>query len=864
VTDKKSWITQTTFIVGLLALLLYFGPAHALGFGQIRVHSALNEPLDATLELVALSSAEKSSIRVDVASSDMFARFGIERSALADRLQIDMSMSGDNRATVRLTTRSPVREPFLRLLIQATTASGSALREYTVLLDPPGMAPAPTGESAPATPRRQQAQPATRSASVRAESVDRISQIDRYGPVRRGDTLSAIAERAQRPGTSLVQMQIAIFQSNPNAFDDSIDRLRSGAMLSIPSTDRVKAVDEREAWSIIRGQRQNAPASAVADTAEKTSATAAVDPPGAATLRLQPPQSLTEGREEDHQADSAFFGRLVMPAVGADAPSPQQDDAQATGNTGSMHPPGSAQDDSDRPMASGGESSIADAGLNDDDLQPTAAGADALGDSASVAPSTESMAALSSPDRSLGAGSMAGLATEPASAPGSALVAASEDGDFEPVTGDATDVAGVFGDGLMQPRNLMLLALLLCLLVVLSLWHRRRQYKRVELSFDEPDSSDTAPAASTPGGRAQPELDAAPAPGAAAAMPTSGASEIMPAPSIRVMDADRQMGLGQFDAARRTLEQGLRSHPHDPGLQDKLLELSYLVGDNAGFDADVARFGPALADNGVRWAGVAAMGRILMPGDPRFAIQDSRPTAASAPAPTSVADSAESGEIRTPPLPDASGPRPDVEMPASDSHAPGPASDPDVARPDMTFSLDETSEPVSSSSDTRQPSWNEDLSADNSARVHDDSAVGTTGDEVLDWQPSELGAGRAREHDQGDDDGLEFELDTTPYDADRDSARDDRTERAASRSSNMKMIDTSEFDLGDPGVIDDGPSFGEEADTSGGDPVDIRLELARMYIEMEDGAAARELIEEAMIEGNDVQQAEARKLLDGL
>ena len=48
------------------------------------------------------------------------------------------------------------------------------------------------------------------------------------------------------------------------------------------------------------------------------------------------------------------------------------------------------------------------------------------------------------------------------------------------------------------------------------------------------------------------------------------------------------------------------------------------------------------------------------------------------------------------------------------------------------------------------------------------------------------------------------------------------------------------------------------------DPIEIRIDLARMYIEMEDNAAARELLEEVQNDGNDAQRATAEELLNKL
>ena len=48
------------------------------------------------------------------------------------------------------------------------------------------------------------------------------------------------------------------------------------------------------------------------------------------------------------------------------------------------------------------------------------------------------------------------------------------------------------------------------------------------------------------------------------------------------------------------------------------------------------------------------------------------------------------------------------------------------------------------------------------------------------------------------------------------------------------------------------------------DEISTKLDLARAYVEMGDAEGAREILGEVMEEGNDGQQAEAQKMLDGM
>ena len=60
-----------------------------------------------------------------------------------------------------------------------------------------------------------------------------------YGPVRRGETLSAISEYVLIEGVTRDQMMIALFRANPRAFTGNINVLHEGAVLRIPDGDEL-------------------------------------------------------------------------------------------------------------------------------------------------------------------------------------------------------------------------------------------------------------------------------------------------------------------------------------------------------------------------------------------------------------------------------------------------------------------------------------------------------------------------------------------------------------------------------------------------------------------------------------------------
>ncbi len=126
-------------VVFLTAAILICLPlaAHALGFGSLKLNSSLNEPLNAEIELLSATSADISSLSVKLASSDAFLRAGIDRPALLGELKFDIKQHDDGAYYIVVSSKSPVREPFLNFLLEMNWQNGRMLREYTMLLDPP-------------------------------------------------------------------------------------------------------------------------------------------------------------------------------------------------------------------------------------------------------------------------------------------------------------------------------------------------------------------------------------------------------------------------------------------------------------------------------------------------------------------------------------------------------------------------------------------------------------------------------------------------------------------------------------------------------------------------------------------------------
>lgn len=119
------------------AAVTYSAWTPALGLGEITLHSALNQPLRADIALVDATGLEEDELSVSLATADEFSRAGVDRVVFLDNLRFTPILRGSRRL-IQVTSSKPVSEPFLNFLVQLNRPNGRLLREYTVLIDPPG------------------------------------------------------------------------------------------------------------------------------------------------------------------------------------------------------------------------------------------------------------------------------------------------------------------------------------------------------------------------------------------------------------------------------------------------------------------------------------------------------------------------------------------------------------------------------------------------------------------------------------------------------------------------------------------------------------------------------------------------------
>lgn len=368
--DTLAGMERKTAARTLLGLILvWHAPLlFALGLGQMRVQSALDQPMRAEIELTGVQEPDLRSLEVTLASKAEFAKAGVTRADHLLQLKFEIARGAGGRQVVQVSSRKAIKEPFLQFVIAAQWSGGRVVREYTALLDPPLYAsdkPAPVStpkvvadEAKAAVPAATKPAkpvkpiiggPVSEPGAVAKEPAGTavippgmpVGRSAEYGPVETGDTLWHIASQLDPGGAevNIFQILIALHRENPDAFiGGSIHRLKKGAILKLGNTESIAAVSKKEAsrfyqaqldeWLAYKGTIAKSSTvtmipetQAVAKTAPDTGRTAKVRPAGTAAPPEQASADKTPGKPEAAAPakEPAAELRIVQAPAGAEA-----------------------------------------------------------------------------------------------------------------------------------------------------------------------------------------------------------------------------------------------------------------------------------------------------------------------------------------------------------------------------------------------------------------------------------------------------------------------------------------------------------------------------------------------------------------
>ncbi|SEF30980.1 FimV/HubP family polar landmark protein [Variovorax sp. NFACC27] len=312
---SNGWRLSILGAAAAVALGLASTDASAFTLGQLKVQSALGEPLRAEIDVTEMAANEAEGLKINIATAEAFRNAGVPYNSALSDVKATLQRRAGGQYVVRLSGNRPMNDPFIDLLLEANGASGRIVRDYTVLLDPPATRQAatstpaapispqiatPVERTAPAARARRERAPvvaapaaaapapspapaAAAPAPVTAAAPARSAGGGEQVTVQRGDTAGKIAATYKPADVSLDQMLVALLMANPDAFvGGNVNRMRAGAVLDLPSSAEASAVPPAEARRTITAQSRdfgsyrqrladNAPTSNVAAAGRKAS-----------------------------------------------------------------------------------------------------------------------------------------------------------------------------------------------------------------------------------------------------------------------------------------------------------------------------------------------------------------------------------------------------------------------------------------------------------------------------------------------------------------------------------------------------------------------------------------------------------------
>ncbi len=838
-----------TWLVALLAALLPC-VAGAAGLGRLNVLSSLGQPLVAEIELISVTKEELGSLSARLALPDTYraANLQYNPSLTGARLSIERRPNGQHY--IKLTSTRPVSEPFIDLLVEMTWAAGRLTREYTALLDPPGIAPAPPAPVISAVPESRPApEPRQPQAADAAPAVsglwDRPSAPaapmaggKQYGPIQRGETLGKIAKAVMPEGVTLEQMLVALYRNNPDAFiQKNLNLVRTGKILRVPDREEVATMARGEAvkeyrthvadWNSYRQKVADAAGTvpAVGRTAVSGKITtkvedkaaggapkdvvrlSKVETPGAAAGKGKPRSSadrirmleeeavarekaLTEANERINQLEKTIqdMKKLVeLKSPGMAAA--QQQAQQATApkpDAKAATKPVPAKPEAKKPEAV--------AAAKPQSAKPAEAPKPEPAKTEATPPAV--VAAKPEEKKPEPAAAPPPKKDEVAAKPKPKPAAAPKEPELmDQILEAATDplYLGVAGGVIVLGGLAFLMA--------------RRRRSRAEADDEPPGASRLGTAAAAAAGAAAMTTD------------TTAATEAAAAPGEDVdplAEAEVYIAYGRDGQAEEILKEALAKNPKREELQLKLLEIYSARKDKGAFGKLAGDLNKLTGGSGDNWIKAAAMGYALDPANPLYAAgKDAVVATTSAGGVTDVDLDLGLGGAGTATdiTLDAGAAAAGTDTGILDLGTPDKAEEPPAAMPDFTLEVPAASAPT----DTAAPALDAGMDFQiELPKAADESAASAA--------PSPA-AGSA-------DGGLDFKLD----DLNLSLEGDPKTEVAAA---------------------------GGEKDGHWYD-VQTKFDLAKAYQEMGDKDGAKEILQEVIKEGDAQQKAQAKTLMDSL
>jgi pilus assembly protein FimV len=689
--------------------------------------------------------------------------------------------------------------------------------------------------------------------------------------VRRGDTLQRIATQYKPADASLEQMLAALFRGNQAAFEgDNMNRLRAGAILTIPSAAEAQALPPAEATKVVRMQ-----ASDWRTYRDRVAATA-------------PASSAAGARESSGRIGAAVEERTPAAAPGSDK-------LRVSREVGTGKGAGSAEDaiardqqlkDAQSRIAAL-EKTIAEmqraVELKNQTLAQLQAQAEAAkGKAPAPAETTPAPQAAPAPSSGAAPAAAAGAAaTAPASTPAPAATTAAPPPAEPKAAAPSADAgaksaakgapspkaepAGFFADLLSSTPNWALGAGALAILGLIAAFvaaRRRKGTKFEDSIISGTDIKTNTVFGSTGGGVVNTGDNSLASDFSREGLGNIDTDEVDP-----IAEAEVYLAYGRDAQAEEILKDALKKDPQRQEIYLKLLEIHSQHNKPQAFETVASELFAVSHGQGDVWHKAVTLGRQLDPANPMFQDAAAAPQSPAAPAASAAAapTPARSPLHAAPAFNDG-----DISI--SPQTAPAPKSAAQIlagAEDALARSASTPVAAVAAASQGAKTSFAEAAGAAGSALGGAMSSGKTSFDDFTTSKPhlvdaaSELTTRVDTPEEQPHFD-LDFQLD----DADRPAplkapeAKPEPTLASAAPFGHpaapleLDKLDLS-FNPERPAFEDPTPSVldGQWHDAA------TKLDLAKAYQEMGDVDGAREILQEVLHEGDDQQKSEAQSLL---
>lgn len=907
------------------ASALSSGMAQALGLGELSVKSTLNQPLVAEIELTQAQGLNAAQVVPSLATTADFAQAGITRQAFLNDLTFTPVINDSGKSVLRITSSRPVREPFVKFLVQVLWPNGRLLREYSLLLDPPKYSPeaaaaaaaASTPAVSPAAPAQLPStapaaeQPATPTPAPAPEPAAQTpaAPASDAKPVlyttSNNDTLWEIAEKVRNGGT-VQQTMLAIQALNPDAFiGGNINRLKKGQVLRLPTPQQSRTMPQPQAITEVAAQNQAWRQGRNLPTGARQLDATRRDRAGAAPSQVEAKDNLSLVSAGSNPAakgaagDKNLANKLAVAEENLDTA--RRDNAELKSRMNDLQ----SQLDKMQRLIQLKSDQLAKMQASGAVVPPAPAASPALPAALVAAPGSPEVAAKPpgeiAPEDALPAG--AAQVTTPGSeqplvVDPVALQDAEEQDPFKQLLNNPV-VLGIIGGAVV----------LLLLLLMLFLARRRNakaeaeKHRRMARALAEEsdfvsDMDMELPQASFDG------LDVPP-PGVRMAPAAAAGAAAKERPADPLVQAEIHIAYGRMNQAVELLEESVKVDPSRDDIRLKLMEIYAEQGNTKAFAAHERK----VVARGKNQAEVEQ----LKDNNPTIAAAAVTAAAATATAAALAAEMdakyvesllLDEAEPAAEPEPELLAPEPepapiaddldndfDLSLDDLELASPEAVAEPEASPADDDFELDapvvaaadepsfetllrQQNEAVAVSAPDDLDDFDLDLAEDEPALTHEDDFLLS-----LENDPLDLGETPAvtpepepePEHDLDLPDDFDLsladEIETDQATQAFASEIDDVNAELERLSQNLESppmaepFQTPSFTADDMAAMDDEPEFDF---LSGTDEAATKLDLARAYIEMGDSDGARDILDEVVTEGDDSQKTEAREMLGRL